>query len=120
MKIPIDDIAAYLKAWPLGDLWYIEDEVNQEVWAREMDCNNVGYAVRTPGTIVRLEDFEAVVYYQGPDEDPTHGEGYSLVRLIKQFRKNQTTTTMVFSVPKGHEQGVEKAVKLYGGKLVKS
>jgi hypothetical protein len=77
------------------------------------------YAPLIPGERVDLRDFEASLCYQGQGDDPTHGNGYSLVSQVKRWLRDRTTTTLVFRVARGDEQAVIDAAVKLGGVLVK-
>ena len=79
MKVPIRDIARFVnEGWP-GPEWYMDD--CGPAWdAAFWDDGNP----RRPEEIVKLEDFECAICWQGVGDDPTQGSGKS---FVKEFRK---------------------------------
>jgi hypothetical protein len=73
-----------------------------------------------PAKLINLNDFEASILYQGQGEDPTHGEGYSLVAMFSKWRSQRSVHTAVVEVPKGRLDDLAAFLVTVKGKIVSS
>ncbi|QIG69795.1 hypothetical protein EVB81_226 [Rhizobium phage RHph_I46] len=58
------------------------------------------------------------ILYQGPDPDPIP-EGLDLAKLIRKWRKTQTTESFVVEVPKGKRDELVEFLDTINGKILK-
>jgi hypothetical protein len=112
MKVAIDDIARFVKeGWP-GPNWYIDD--CGPSWEAKMSDD--GETPRTPGEIVKLEDFECSVCYQGKDH-PTRGSGHPFTTLFRKWYRGLSVVTIVAEAPKDKAEAIRAAIIAAGGKV---
>ena len=115
MKVLIDEISKFIKeGWPgPTGAWYMEEcgPVFEELF--DLD----GESPKDPGTVVKLEDFECAVLWQGAGDDPTHGTGYSFLTLFKKWKKAQTTVFIAVEAPVDKADAVKAAIKKAGGRV---
>ena len=103
MKIKGSELRFFMDdGWP-GDDWYLESDFDEPDPDEEYD---------TSDTVIR---------YQGRNEDPTHGEGHDLGKLIRKWRKARTSAFLTVIVPKESEDAMRAAIatvlgaKIQGG-----
>jgi hypothetical protein len=114
VKVAIEEIARFVKeGWPtpVKD-WYMDD-CNESVWEQAFADDD--YTPREPGAIVRLEDFEAVLLYQGTDQDPG---SRSFVALFKKWKRSLTTVTLLVEVPVEKAETLRAFIKAHEGKVL--
>jgi hypothetical protein len=114
MNVLIDEISRFIKeGWP-GKDWYMDDcgPAFEELFKED------GETPISPGTVVKLEDFECAVLWQGEGDDPSPGQlGYSFLTLFRKWRKAQTTVFMPVEAPKAKADAVRAAIKKAGGRV---
>lgn len=95
MKVAIDEISRFMaEGWPKPEMdWYMDD-CDEGLWERSFSPD--GYVPIYPGTVVRLEDFDCSILYQGSGPDPG---SRSFVACFKKWKRSLTTTTLVVEVP---------------------
>ncbi|QIG74000.1 hypothetical protein PP935_gp225 [Rhizobium phage RHph_N34] len=59
------------------------------------------------------------IFYQGPDPDPTGKDGLDLAKLIRKWRKTQTTESFVVEVPKGKRDELVEFLDTINGVIKK-
>jgi hypothetical protein len=115
MNVLIDEISRFIKeGWP-GKDWYMDDcgPAFEELFKED------GETPISPGTLVKLEDFECAVLWQGAGDDPSPGRmGYSFTTLFKKWKKALTTVFMAVEAPKDKADAVKAAIKKAGGRVV--
>lgn len=101
MKVTAKELQEYFDTYPEDD-WYGEDCEGDFDEVRKL-------AVRAPETLVEMSDFDGVWVWQGTGKDPTSGDGISIVKDFKRWRKTRTHQLFCVSVPK---QDVETFTQL--------
>jgi len=93
-----------LEGWPTpSDDWYMDD-LNNTLW-EETFKNNDDYKPNYPNQVIKVEDFDAAVLYQGTDPKKK-GEIKSLAALSKIWQKSQKSMTLTIRFPKTEEAKV--------------
>jgi hypothetical protein len=104
LQIPAQELADFMNTgWPKPeDSWYYDDK-DDDLWEKtfkEDPKNPSLYVAIDPTALINLHEFEASILFQGPGEDPTHGEGYSLVSTFMKWQAQQTSLKLVVEIPK--------------------
>jgi hypothetical protein len=119
MKVPIDAIARFLnEGWPKPDGdWYLEDN-NDDLWEEYLNQDNPQYVARVPGTLVKLEDFDCAICYQGPGEAPSASAGWTFVKLFKKWYRGLSVTLLSVEVPNDMKTSIVHQIEKLGGKVL--
>ena len=91
------------EGWPEPkEDWYMDD-LNEELWATTFSGDD--YTPKDPCQIIKIEDFDASMLYQGKDPEQKN-DVKSLSSLFKKWVKAQTTMSLVITFPKEREAAV--------------
>jgi hypothetical protein len=123
-NLTAQELADFMNAgWPQPEAdWYYDDK-NDDLWEQtlQMDpANPERHVAVEPAKLINLNDFEASILYQGKSEDPTRGEGYSLVAMFSKWRSQRSVHTAVVEVPKGRLDDLAAFLVTVKGKIVSS
>jgi hypothetical protein len=123
-NVTAQELADFMNTgWPQPEAdWYYDDK-NDDLWEQtlQMDpANPERHVAAEPAKLINLNDFEASILYQGQGEDPTRGEGYSLVAMFSKWRSQRSVHTAVVEVPKGRLDDLAAFLTTVKGKIVSS
>lgn len=113
MKILVEELSEYLKAWPLGNDWYLDSDCDDPL-EKSLDDNSNPI---TPGEVIDLAKVSTCLLYQGAGDDPGEKD---LAIEIKKWRKAKTHQLLVFQVPNAAVDDVIAWVLSMKGKQVKA
>ena len=103
MKVKGNELPAWIESdWPGqdGDFYW------------EHDCFD-----SDPEPDVLYDTSAFCIMYQGDGEDPTHGEGYDLGKLIRAWRKRRSFDILTVTVPRHLTEIVIETLKEIGASV---
>jgi hypothetical protein len=103
MMLPVEELAAFMnEGWP-GPDWYLTGHA-EYLWENTFTQGRGKelYRPRCPGKLINLYDYDAMIRWQGSDQDPTRGRGYRLMTLFRRWQRTRREVTVVVCVP--HER----------------
>jgi hypothetical protein len=122
LKITAHELADFMNhGWPTPEADWFYDDYDVDLWESTFKEGSDAQARLTPlepARVINLYDFEASIFYQRKEKDPTAGEGYSLTTLFLKWRSAKSTKTVVVEVPNSEFAKLEGLVEKMKGRIV--
>ena len=107
--------------WPTPEADWFYDDYDVDLWEstfREGSDAQARLTPLEPSRVINLYDFEASIFYQGKEKDPTAGEGYSLTTLFLKWQSAKNNKTVVVEVPNSEFAKLKGLVEKMKGRIV--